>query len=135
MLVIARLYTFACASFAREIFVTSRFCPSLQRDNFQISNCDWPFMKATELYFYVQNYSCTLEIKFKFSFQFFFSIANFLFWGNGGGAVVKALPSHQCSNSRVDAVCRLSFLLVQACPCFEDFSSGLSSFPPSTNIS
>ena len=58
--------------------------------------------------------------------------------GSKVGAVVRALASHQCgpgSNPGVDAICRLSLLLVL--PCSERFFSRYSGFPLSskTNIS
>ena len=51
--------------------------------------------------------------------------------GGKGGAVVRALASHQCapgSNPGVDAVCRLSFLLVLSLAP-RGFSPGTQVFP------
>ena len=57
-----------------------------------------------------------------------------------GGAVVRALTSHQCgpgSNPGVSAICGLSLFVVGSLPCSERFFSGYSGFPLSlkTNTS
>ena len=49
-----------------------------------------------------------------------------------GGAVMRALASHQCgpgSNPGVDAICAWVEFVVGSLPCSERFFSGYSGFP------
>ena len=99
------------------------------------------------LYYFPENFRCNLT-NYKsenssvsslhhlfdsenFRFLFFYDKKLSLAWGSKGGAVVRALASHQCGpgqNPGVDAICGLSLLLVLSLAP-KGFSSGTPVFP------